>query len=475
MKLSAFLFFCTLTAAEQPNDARSRMRAVENGLTEVREVVFADSTLPSHTVRERMAVHRVPSVAVAVISSGKIDWVNAYGAADTASLFQTASLSKTANAIGVLRLAQKGTVNLDADIRTMLKRWRFPDSDLSRNRTITLAQLLSHTAGLSTSGFRGYQRSQPLPTLTQILNGEPPANSEPVRPLAAPGTQYSYSGGGTTLIRQILAESVSPNYDSLMTAVVLRPMGMKRSTFAQPLPTTVKNVMKGYDAKGKEVPGGWNVYPELAPDGLWSTAGDIARMIVGIQRSLRGERGAVLDRRMAERMTTVVPPSGESGLGVFVTKKGADRYFYHTGANAGYRSTYYGSLTNGNGVVVLTNSDNGQPLIDEIVARVAAVYGWKEFNSPIVKRIARLPESTLRSYAGSYVSTEPKVTIVIQYEQDRLMLTARKKEQLFPLGAGRFFLLSAPNDTCIIRPAGGKDLFEVHRDGTVVITAAKQR
>ena len=475
MKYFFLLPLLTFSLLSQPNDARTRMRAVENGLTEVREVVFADSTLPTYTMRERMSVHRVPSVAVAVIHHGKIDWVNAYGTADTASLFQAASISKTVNAIGVLRLAQKGKLNLDNDIRPLLKQWRFPDNDLSRNRTVTIAQLLSHTAGLSTSGFRGYQRTQPLPSLVQILNGEPPANSEAVRPLAAPGTQYAYSGGGTTVIRQILAETVSPKYDSLMTATVLRPLGMQRSTFAQPLPPSVRNVMKGFDAKGTEIPGGWNVYPEQAPDGLWTTAGDLARMIIGLQRSVRGERGTVLDRVSAMRMTTVVPPSSECGLGVFVAQKGADRYFFHSGANAGYRSLYYGSLTNGNGVVVLTNSDNGQSLIDEIVARVAVVYGWKDFVSPIVKRVAALPVNTLRSYTGSYVSTEPPVTIVIQYEQNRLMLTARRKEQLFPLGAGRFFLLSAPNDTCIIRSTGGKEMFEVHRDGAVMITAEKQR
>lgn len=83
----------------------------------------------------------------------------------------------------------------EADINNYLVRWKFPYHSISKNKKITVYNLLSHTAGLDIHGFPGYEITDTLPTIQQILDGQRPANTKAVRSLFEPGKQYKYSGG----------------------------------------------------------------------------------------------------------------------------------------------------------------------------------------------------------------------------------------------------------------------------------------
>ncbi len=241
--LTSILTLHLLLGFGQAKKEQSKIQTVENGLTETKQVVFADSITPKYNILDRMKFYNVPSVSIAVINNGKIEWAKAYGYADieakrlanTTTLYQAASISKSVNALGIMKLVQDGKLSLEKDIREYLKTWTFPDNGFSKGKAITLKNLLSHTAGLSTSGFMGYARTDTIPSINQILDGERPANSETVKPILPPNTQFKYSGGGTTISRKILNDNVSSNYDSLMQAIVLKPLKMTNSTFSQPL------------------------------------------------------------------------------------------------------------------------------------------------------------------------------------------------------------------------------------------------
>ena len=137
------------------------------------------------TLEERMKFYKANGVSIAVIKDYKIEWAKGYGYTDSLrqtpisikTLFQAGSNSKSINAIGVLKLVQEGKLNLDEDINKFLKTWKFPYDSLSKGKKITIANLLSHTAGLNVHGFYGYKNWEPIPTIIQILNGEKPANS----------------------------------------------------------------------------------------------------------------------------------------------------------------------------------------------------------------------------------------------------------------------------------------------------------
>ena len=85
------------------------------------------------------------------------------------TLFQAASISKSVAAMAALKFVQDSKLTLSEDVNGKLQSWKIPENNFTRNRTITLAHLLSHTAGLTVSGFPGYAQGQPLPTLIQVL------------------------------------------------------------------------------------------------------------------------------------------------------------------------------------------------------------------------------------------------------------------------------------------------------------------
>ena len=88
---------------------------------------------------------------------------------------------------------------MNEDNNNYLKTWKFPNDPILKGQKITLSNLLNHTAGLSVSDIMGYENTENLPTTQQILNGESPANSKPVRSIFEPNLKYEYSGDGTTL------------------------------------------------------------------------------------------------------------------------------------------------------------------------------------------------------------------------------------------------------------------------------------
>lgn len=357
------------------------------------------------TLDERMRFYRVPGVSIAVIDDYRVVWTYAAGLRDvaagapatTATLFQAASMSKPVAAAGILRLFEMKQLNLDADVNTLLKSWHVAMPPGS-TEYVTMRRLLSHNAGINVHGFVGYDRDAPLPTLVQVLNGTPPANSPAIRVTAVPGSKTQYSGGGTSIAQQVAVDVSGEPFAPFMQQTLLAPLGMTDSTFAQPLPQAWwPRAADGYYGNGKPVHRGWHVYPTMAAAGLWTTAADLATFVIAIQNALRGEGKPPIDATVAREMTTKASEGFGLGPGL------APGYFSHNGANEGFQGVFIGLGTGGRGVVVLTNSDNGMLLADEVVHSVANAYGWPVLQSQ-AKRAIALPEAAMRDLAGRYAA-----------------------------------------------------------------------
>jgi CubicO group peptidase (beta-lactamase class C family) len=116
--------------------------------------------------------------------------------ADT--LFQAASISKPVSALAILRLVESGKLQLDQDVNEVLKSWKIPSNGFTSDMKVTLRRMLSHTAGLTVHGFRGYAEDETIPTLPQILDGEQPANSGAIRVDITPGSQSAIPAAATS-------------------------------------------------------------------------------------------------------------------------------------------------------------------------------------------------------------------------------------------------------------------------------------
>src|SRR5215212_5602959 len=272
------------TCTTDDPEIRKRIERVVNGLlpTTATDGRFGDPVKLS----DRMAYYHTPGVSIAVINNGELEWACGFGvreqgkpeAVTPETLFQAASISKPIFALGVLRLVEQGRLDLDEDVNQRLTSWKIPPVGTWQPR-ITLRQILSHSAGLTVHGFRGYGVDEPLPTVIDVLEGRPPASSRPVVVNILPGLQFRYSGGGIMVAQQLVTDVLGKPFPQIMQALVLDPLGLKHSTFEQRLsPARAAVAATAHPFKGRPVPGRWHVYTELAAGGMWTTASDLARI-----------------------------------------------------------------------------------------------------------------------------------------------------------------------------------------------------
>jgi CubicO group peptidase (beta-lactamase class C family) len=191
-----------------------------------------------------MDVFKVPGLSVAVIDNFTIVWAKGYGVTEvgtsmpitTKTLFQAASISKPVTATGALYLVEHGKLSLDEDVNRKLVSWKVPENESTKDQKVTLRRLVSHSAGLTVHGFPGYAVGEPIPTLIQIFNGEKPANTAPIRVDIVPGTKARHSGGGITIEQQLIMDVTGELFPQFMRETVLDKIGMRDSTYEQPLP-----------------------------------------------------------------------------------------------------------------------------------------------------------------------------------------------------------------------------------------------
>lgn len=197
------------------------------------------------------------------------------------TLFQAGSISKPVAALAALRLVEQGKLSLDEDVNAKLVSWKVPGNEFTKEQKVTLRRLLTHSAGLTVHGFPGYAAGAQVPTLVQVLNGEKPANTPAIRVDTVPGRLWRYSGGGYTIMQQLLIDVTQKSFPELMRQLVLEPAGMKHSTYEQPLPPArAGEAATAHDANGQPVKGQFHTYPEMAAAGLWTTPTDLALLAI---------------------------------------------------------------------------------------------------------------------------------------------------------------------------------------------------
>jgi CubicO group peptidase (beta-lactamase class C family) len=385
------------------------VRQVETGLVTF-NVVAGDQP---HTIAERLRFYRVPGVSVTVVDSGRIDWARGWGAVeagsgvavDTLTLFQAASISKPVTAVGALRLVEEGRLELDTDVNLQLPSWqleeKFPERELATVQKVTLRRLLSHSAGTTVSGFPGYGSADPVPSLLQVLEGAPPANTEAVLVDTVPGSGFRYSGGGYTVVQLLIEELSGDPFADYMRERVLEPVGMTHSTFAQPLTAPLsRRAAAGHSSEGAPLPGRYRTYPEMAAAGLWTTPSDLARFGIELQHAIAGDPDRILAPHLARLLVT--PQPGSYGLGFWVEAEGEMTWFTHGGSNAGFQSFFLFG-TDGRGAVVMTNGDGGYELATEILRSIGRAYDWPVF-LPNEREAVDVGPEVLADYVGTYLA-----------------------------------------------------------------------
>lgn len=462
-----------------PEQEDERITAIERSiLPSVR--VEGREVPPPVTLEERMQELEVAAVSAAVVRNGQVAWARAWGMADVeegrpatpGTLFQAASISKPVAATGALLLVEAGTLELDGPVNDHLTSWRIPDHEWEAASPVTLRHLLTHTGGLSVHGFPGYQRDVPLPDLPGILDGIAPANTGPVRVTDEPGSLWRYSGGGTTIVQLVMADVTGEPFPSWMARRVLAPIGMTSSTYEQPLPDSLHlQAATAYRQDGGSPPGGWHVYPEQAAAGLWTTPTDLARWIIALQASLtsdvdasEGDPGTarpipsgrgLLRPETARAMVT--PGEGDWGLGPTISGTGSAMRFSHGGSNHGFKAQMTGWMEGGRGLVVMTNSDQGALLIQELALAIADEYGWEGYEPQVLVPLL-LEADQLERYVGEFGSESGDLILSVTRENEALWLVTpdEARRELVPTAEQQFAVLETGQSITFQGGGGGR-------------------
>ena len=402
--LSLLLIFFAATSCTTVNESsraklNSRVERIENSL--VPRIQIKGQEVPRYNIIERMAELGIPGLSVAFVSNGKIEWAKAYGWADvsekrrmtTESMLLAGSVSKPVAAIRALQLVEDEQIDLDKNVNTYLSSWKLPENEFTEKEKVTLRRILNHTAGLTTWGFPGYDKGDKIPSIPEVLDGK--GNTDAVRVFKKPGESWQYSGGGYTIMQLMITDVEGKPFPEIMQENVLTPLGMKKSTFSNPLPETFHSIAAtGYRRDGSEVEGKWPIYPEMAAAGLWTTPCQLGKYAIEIQRINSTKHNGILEFETVDEMLT--PGMNGHGLGPVVNEVA----FGHDGADEGFRAKVAAWRDLPQAVVIMVNSDNGK-IMEELLLSIAQEYQLPGITADTREVIPRSAEF-LQKYTGSY-------------------------------------------------------------------------
>ncbi|MCW7518884.1 beta-lactamase family protein [Leptospira levettii] len=333
-------------------------------------------------IEDFMKEEKVPSLGIAVFKNYNLQWKKMYGTKTQQTLFRAGSLSKTMTATATLRLVESGQLDLYSNWVNKLKQYKVSVPKGKKRSVVNLDLLLSHTSGLTEKG----NWDDPVNSGKKHLKDLKDTNVSKGNGLKLyykPGTKSRYSGGGYSIVQEILTERTGEPFPTLMEEYVFNPLHMKRSTFRQNL-TEKDDRCDGYDELGKILPEKKFVTPELSSGGLWTTPEDIGTLFNEVAKAKQG-RSEFLTKESAEYLLS--PKMSAASLtvhalvahGFFLNRTGKTEYFFHGGHTKGHKSLAIFNAEKGYGVVIMTNSENGSKLIWRILRTISVDEKWDKF------------------------------------------------------------------------------------------------
>jgi CubicO group peptidase (beta-lactamase class C family) len=421
------------------------------------------------TIEERLAHYNCPGVSVCAIRDGDIVEAAGFGAitpggapVEAETVFAGASISKPLTAVLALQLVDDGRVDLDRPVNDYLSAWKLPENDFTRRVPVTLRHLLSHRAGTTVHGFGAYPHDSSPPSLLDVLHGRAPSPTPSVTVDKLPGESVRYSGGGTQIVQLLLEETTGVDFATLARTKIFEPLGMRRTTFEQPLPDALKPFAAlGHHADGRVVDGGYTFTPQLAAGGVYTSAPDYARFMIECRNAWLGRDNVLLSQATARQMMER-QGAGQFGLGWEIFGTGSATRFAHGGSNEGYQCNTACNLEQGWGGVILTNCLSGLMLYYEVMNGMAAAFDWQGYlRSP--RRVRPISGEAMDRYVGRYriVSGIDAPHIDIWVQDGRLHshiegLILPPRPIFMDEENGRFFSQQVPSETAVEYDSNGR-------------------
>jgi CubicO group peptidase (beta-lactamase class C family) len=351
-----------------------RIERIENGLRPAGGP--RDREVERTSIRDRLDHYRAPALSLAVIDDFQLAWARAWSAAALGreaevteeSLFQAGSVSKPVAALVVAALTRQGAMNLDQPVATLLA--KRPEIRAALGPRVRVRHLLAHTSALPSHAWRGWSRERDLlPTTADMLG------AAELVPAGPPGERVLYTNSGYLVLQLAVEEVTGLPFAHVAREELFVPLGLERSSFAEPLPAQLWGTAVWGHSAGVPNPGKGRMYP-AAPAGLWTTPSDLARLTAVVLRAAAGRGAGPVPAEVARDMVRPADPGGERTLAWATAGEGANRRIFHGGQVAGFVAYVVAVPERGQGLAVMASSDDAFPLLLEVAGAVAMEYGW---------------------------------------------------------------------------------------------------
>jgi CubicO group peptidase (beta-lactamase class C family) len=386
-------------------------------------------------IRAGMAAYGIPGVAVGLFHRGR-EYLRGYGVTDVDNpvpvdgdtVFRVASTTKTFTGTTVMRLVERGRLDLGRTVRSYLPGFRTADAAASAR--VTVREVLNHSAGWLGDYFTATGEDDGA--LARYIEG-----MAVLPQLTPPGRVFAYNNAALGVAGRLIEVATGRPYEEVVTDLVLDPLRLRHSGFSvDAIPGASVAVPHVYDESGApvSVPAYFALPRAINPaGGLISSARDQlswARFHLGNGRPL-------LTARSMRLMQSHPGPGGTlfvelDGAGVtWMLRPTAEgpKVVQHGGDLTGEHSGFIMVPERGFALTVLTNSESGPALLADLFAgdwalsRFAGVH-----NLPATPRA--LPGAVLAGYAGHYAAEQigfdgSRVTVEIDLVPDAGQLSGR--------------------------------------------------
>ncbi|MEK5444431.1 serine hydrolase domain-containing protein [Fredinandcohnia sp. FSL W7-1320] len=332
-------------------------------------------------VEERMEHYNVNGLSIALFEEGQISGTESYGLLEVKSdrkvsddsIFSACSISKFLTGMIVIKLLEEGYLDLDEDVNERLVTWKVPENEYTKNKKVTLRNLLSHQSGIKDpeGSFPELKPDKGLPSMVELLEGKSDYCIVPIEVQIEPESEFHYSDAGYCIIQQLIEDVMKMQFYQVVNEFIFKPLGMESSF----LNTTMLEIDKrefscGHNKNGKLVEGKYPIYPYPAASGLWTTSLDLAVLVLELINALKGESKIGISKSLAKEMITSQRGKNWAGLGVFLEGSEKELEITSMGWGVGFQCMMVAYPRIEKGAVIMTNAELGVHQLEGIIGEI---------------------------------------------------------------------------------------------------------
>ncbi|KAA0955455.1 beta-lactamase family protein [Sporosarcina sp. ANT_H38] len=337
--------------------------------------------LKNINIVERMKHYKVQGLSITLLEGSEISGTENYGLlevesnrkANEDSIFSACSISKFSTGMLAMKLVEEGLLDLDDDVNESLVSWKVSENDFTKNKKVTLRNLLSHQSGIKDpeGSFPELNSKIGLPSMVELVEGQTPYCKYPIDVKCEPESEFHYSDAGFCIIQQLIEDVTERPFHQVMNEHIFEPLGMTNSQFITTmLEVDGQNFSCGHNKKGELVDEKYPIYPYPAASGLWTTSLNLAELVLELMNAVKGESKVGISESLAKEMIT--PQRGKSwtGLGVFL--EGSENELEITSLcwGVGFQCMMVSFPYLEKGAVIMTNAELGVHQLEGIIGEI---------------------------------------------------------------------------------------------------------